>query len=57
MYFFCTEWLDETIPSETFDDNEYDPDSIETEFSMDSILEGRKILIVIVFSLTGLFPF
>ena len=30
--------MDETIPSESFDDT----DSIETDFSLDSILEGRK---------------
>ena len=38
MFFLWTEWLDETIPSESIDDT----DSIETDFSLDSILEGRK---------------
>ena len=31
--------MDETIPSESIDDT----DSIETDFSLDSILEGRKM--------------
>ena len=54
MFFLWYRILDETIPSDTFDTD--DPDSFEIYFSMESILEGQKILIVIGYFLTGLFP-
>ena len=52
--FVATDWLQETLPQNCFDKN---GTKLITplEFSMNSILEGRKIMKVILFSLTDLF--